>query len=579
MPSENSNTQYLVTKAELDEVAEAIQRKAGLSYKLHWPTEMANAIYEMSAGASFNFSGVTVTSDKMLQNVTAWNGRGNKITGNIPERLESEMDEILISPSHMTRIDSSNWGNYSPQFPAGYYSTSHQTEVLYDYSQTWEITPSTEDKTYYLLNTSDFTYNNQPNRSNITNFNSNAFPYAITIKSVPAPEPPTDWTGNGSINITPDKVLTNTYFYNTSGSIQQGNIPIQQSLSAISRKTITPANVLTSTNSLYNGLFAATEAFPAGYYMGNHTDKLKVASDTQSSIISIIPSTNSQTITLFGSDATYDYFPNAITIASASISNDEERDAQWIQNTISQSIINSQVQYVGSSVFFNKSDITTISLPNCSRVYDYAFYSCTSLQSVYLPSCTSIFAKAFQGCASLTTLQVDNLRTIGSGAFQKCSNLTNVNMSKCTIIGSEAFASCSSLISVSALSCSTVHPGAFSSCTSLKQISFPYCTRVGSSAFINCYNLSSVTIKASTIYNSTFFNCYNLLSLKLTSTSVVRLQNSNVFDNTPIRGYRNSTYYSGSSGRYGEIYVPHSLYSAYISSTYWSLISSRIHSF
>lgn len=647
MPSENSNIQYLVTKAELDEVAAAIQAKAGLSNKLHWPTEMASAIMEIEGGASFNFSGVNVTSDKMIQNTTAWNNRGIKITGNIPEQLASQIDDVLISPSHMTRHTSSNWGNTSPQFSSGYYPESHQAEIQYDYSQAWEITPSTEDKTYYLLNTDDFNYANQPNRSNVTNFNSNAFPYAITVKSAPASGSTIDWTGGGAINISADKVLTNTYFYNTEGELTTGVIPIKQSNSALFINLIDPGDLNE------DGTFIGIRNFSAGYYAGPHANAFKIASSTQSSIISIDPSSTSQTITLFGGDATYSYFPKAITITSVSnngssgVSEDiATRDAQWLEKTLPNELINSQISYVASSACVQM-PITRIDFPNCQTISNSAFYGCTNLTTVSIPLCTNIGSTAFEFCRNLKTINMSAVVGIGnyafagafqnsseplitinipectgislqafsgcsmieevvgnkiagidSYAFQNCINLKSIDLTKlskintstfyhcdqlnsinllnCTSIAAGAFQNCSSLTSISLPVCQTVNNSAFIACYALEEINLPACTSLGSNAFKECRNLRSVTMLGSNIYSSAFCNCFNLMNLTLTASTVVRLQNSNVFNSTPIRGYRNTSYYTGPESGFGSIYVPASLYDSYIVASYWSLISNRI---
>ena len=65
-----------------------------------------------------------------------------------------------------------------------------------------------------------------------------------------------------------------------------------------------------------------------------------------------------------------------------------------------------------------------------------------------------------------------------------------------------------------------------------------------------------------TIESNAFRGCYTLLSLYLSGSEVCFLRNSNAFSGTPIAGYTEST-----SGVYGSIYVPASLYSSYIAST------------
>ena len=672
MPSENSNTQYLVTKGELDEVAAAIQEKAGLTQKLHWPHEMASAIREIeteNTGSNFDFSGVNVTSDKMLTGTTAWNNQGSMINGNIDFIPESLYNGVQTSPNDITLSSNSVDVIMGQNYLSGFYSTTHFPSLNYDGS--WEITPSIEDKTYYLLNTSSFSYRSQPNQP--TGFNSWAFPYAITVKSMPTSidwtgggsinitaktalegtyfynnsgsiqqgnipiqqivsigayetirpadinnnnnitnevitypsgyyagqhgfnlqaasrtqssvisiipsstsqtitligpsatydyfpnaitiasvsngNSVTDWTGNGTINITSDKVLNNTYFYNTSGSIQQGTIPIRQSTSNITRATVTPGDIDD------NGNLMGLATFSSGYYAGRHGFGLQTASNTQSSIISISPSSTSQTVTLFGGDCTYDYFPYAITVASVTgEASSELREQTWIESGFS-NITNSLVTTIRSRAFYYDPVIITVSFPMCYYIGAYAFQSCFNLTSINFPNCETIESYTFNNCSNLTSINFPNCETIGSYAFQQCSKLTSINFSNCT----------------------TIESYAFRNCFNLESINLPACTSLGRQAFYNCRNLKNITMLGSSIQSSAFYSCFNLMNLTLTASTVVQLLDSNVFNSTPITGYRNTSYYTGPEGGFGSIYVPASLYNSYIIAPYWSLISSRI---
>ena len=67
-----------------------------------------------------------------------------------------------------------------------------------------------------------------------------------------------------------------------------------------------------------------------------------------------------------------------------------------------------------------------------------------------------------------------------------------------------------------------------------------------------------------------FNSCLTLISLYLLGSSLVQLYNSIVFTSTPIGGY------SSMAGRYGNIYVPSSLYNLYLSDPHWGGYSNRI---
>ena len=90
--------------------------------------------------------------------------------------------------------------------------------------------------------------------------------------------------------------------------------------------------------------------------------------------------------------------------------------------------------------------LTSLELPNCTRIGDSAFESCSSmaLTSLELPLCTSIGNGAFYGCSSmaLTSLELPQCASIGNGAFNGCSSmaLTSLELPQCTTIGSECFA-------------------------------------------------------------------------------------------------------------------------------------------
>lgn len=112
---------------------------------------------------------------------------------------------------------------------------------------------------------------------------------------------------------------------------------------------------------------------------------------------------------------------------------------------------------------------------------------------------------------------------------------------------------------------------AFYRCTSLTTASFPMVTSIGFSAFMNCSRLTTASFPAATFVGSyAFYKCYNLLSLYLLGSSITSLENASTFKSTPISDYTTST-----GGVHGSIFVPASLYDSYLTTTNWSLYSSR----
>lgn len=172
---------------------------------------------------------------------------------------------------------------------------------------------------------------------------------------------------------------------------------------------------------------------------------------------------------------------------------------------------------------------------------------------------------------TLTTYENSMVSKVGNYAFTDCSTLTSVNLSLATTIGDYAFQNCSTLTSVNLSSATTIGDYAFRLCSALPSIDLPLVTTIGSNAFKSCYSLTSVNLPLATTMESwTFAYCYNLLSLYLTNSVICTLLSTNAFNSTPISNYTTST-----SGVYGSIYVPASLYSDYIAATNWAVYSSR----
>lgn len=229
------------------------------------------------------------------------------------------------------------------------------------------------------------------------------------------------------------------------------------------------------------------------------------------------------------------------------------------------------VTTIGEYAFCGCSSLTTVSFPQCTSIGMIAFCSCPNLTTVSFSQCTSIGTGAFQDCSSLTTVNFPQCTSIGASAFYGCTNLTTVSFPQCTSIDQGVFYSCPNLTTVSFPQCTSIGGYVFYSCKSLTTVNFPECTSIGANAFYYCSNLTTASFpKCKSIYSQAFRNCYNLIELHLESVQSVPFLSTSVFLSTPIGGY------SVSAGRYGSIFVPASLYSAFQTAQNWSSVASRI---
>lgn len=157
--------------------------------------------------------------------------------------------------------------------------------------------------------------------------------------------------------------------------------------------------------------------------------------------------------------------------------------------------------------------ITTVNLPNCTSIGDYAFYDCTNLSELSLPLCTYIGGSTFRG-----------------------TNITSLNLPVCSYIGYIAFALCNNLSQVSLPVCEYLGSGALRG-TNIETLTLPKCTSIG------VYALSIPTLRKLVIETSTMCS---LLSYNAIVTPNI------------------------------SIYVPASLVNVYKADSEWSHFSSKI---
>jgi hypothetical protein len=238
------------------------------------------------------------------------------------------------------------------------------------------------------------------------------------------------------------------------------------------------------------------------------------------------------------------------------------------------SVFFSKCSSIWGMAFMSCGNLENLSFPVCKNIGASAFLG-SPLSSVYFPECTLIGGSAFNGCTQLSYISFPKCTTIDTAAFRSCTSLTTINFPECSSIGAWAFAGCSKLTDLSFPSCTYINNSAFASCSALSFISFPMCSLVGGSCFAYCYSLTTAIFNQNgsklSIYMSAFANCHRLFSLYILGSLIASIANSGVFAVTPISNFTDDT-----NGQNGSIFVPASLYDSYISSTYWSVYSSRI---
>ena len=180
-----------------------------------------------------------------------------------------------------------------------------------------------------------------------------------------------------------------------------------------------------------------------------------------------------------------------------------------------------------------------VNLPECVHVGYSAFYS-TNIQYFSANSALSLIG-GYAFCNNQYLLRATMASSINMGAFGYCYSLSTYDgLSRIQYIGSSAF----------------------DYNYSMQNMDLPECIYVGSLAFRGCYsstssyrkNFKMISLpKCSYIGNSAFYMDGALRSVYLMGSSVTKLGGSSVFYSCPA-----------------SVYVPASLYSDYLSASYWS---------
>ena len=219
-----------------------------------------------------------------------------------------------------------------------------------------------------------------------------------------------------------------------------------------------------------------------------------------------------------------------------------ENNGKVYCNMLQEVNIGKNVISISNSAFRQCSSLASITIPGgITSIGGSAFQQCSSLASITIPDgVTFIGIDAFQQCSSLVSITIpDGITSISNYAFERCSSLISITIPDgVTSIGTDAFDSCSSLASITI-------PGGITSignydffgCSSLASITIPDgVTSIGIDAFMYCSSLASITIPGgiTSIGDSAFNSCYGMRYYDFSAcTSIPTLSNMNAFNNIP----------------------------------------------
>lgn len=101
--------------------------------------------------------------------------------------------------------------------------------------------------------------------------------------------------------------------------------------------------------------------------------------------------------------------------------------------------------------FKDCTNLQEVKLPDgVQEIGEFAFLRCNALTTVNLPQVTRIDNSAFRECTSLTTLALDNAAAIDQDAFYGCTGLETLKIPKCTRFGTYIVTGCRSLTRIEA---------------------------------------------------------------------------------------------------------------------------------
>lgn len=171
------------------------------------------------------------------------------------------------------------------------------------------------------------------------------------------------------------------------------------------------------------------------------------------------------------------------------------------ENGVGKLVFEKEINEVETSLFQDKSNLTTVTLPNTVNVINENAFRNTGLRNLVLPSNLHVIGSyAFNNCQNLTTIDLKNVVLIKNNAFENCGSLANLTIPK-TVYHIEDFG--------------------FAYCYGLRNIVIPSNVyKLGGYAFYNIQKMESVKIegKIPEIGNYTFYGNYNLRTISIPKT-------------------------------------------------------------
>ena len=210
------------------------------------------------------------------------------------------------------------------------------------------------------------------------------------------------------------------------------------------------------------------------------------------------------------------------------------------------------------------SRIKEITLPMCEVIGEDTLRDIRA-RYLNLPKVKTIESKGLRYAEALVSISLPECKEIKGHGMAYCKKISQIFLPKCVSLSFSTFYMCDNLQSISLPVCKTISRDTFHSCNSLSFISLPMLEKVPVQGLAWMMNLHEVYLeKCSEIAEWGFYNPNypsrqtDQLSIYLNTSTVTALSNINAFpDNTTI-------------------YVPESLYSAYILDTNWSPLFSKI---
>ena len=195
-----------------------------------------------------------------------------------------------------------------------------------------------------------------------------------------------------------------------------------------------------------------------------------------------------------------------------------------------------------------------------------AFKKCF-ITSVNLPNVTKVDYDAFNYCINLTTVNIPKVKSLGGNTFSNCIKLTSVDFPEVTTIDKSEFEFCNALTSVNLpLVTSEIKNHLFYFCQKLTFVNLPLVTSIEAYAypFMGCDKLTTLKLPSLMSANQGAFSNSSITSLILSNTEQICTLLGNVFTNSPIE--------KGT----GYIYVPDELVESYKVATNWSEFADQI---